>query len=58
LKILAASCFFNKSSKVTTRVHAVLPVILYLDGTVQVPSTSTCCFAFARSSHFHSWSRI
>ena len=28
------------------------------DETVQVPSTSTCPFAFARSSHIQSWSGV
>ena len=28
------------------------------DETVQVPSTSTCPFAFVRSSHFQSWSGV
>ena len=28
------------------------------DETVQVPSTITCPFAFARSSHFQSWSGV
>ena len=28
------------------------------DETVQVPSTITCPFAFARSGHFQSWSGV